>query len=108
MVEKLKTLKGILFPKDADIRILAFNILAISGMIVSLVVAIYSFCAGAGLDTVAIELTGVIFSIIMIWYTMRTGKYQLAMIITIFVVFIGIFTGIFFTDGGYELSLIHI
>lgn len=102
MVEKLKTLKGILFPKDADIRILAFNILAISGMIVSLVVAIYSFCAGAGLDTVAIELAGVIFSIIMIWYTMRTGKYQLAMIITIFVVFIGIFTGIFFTDGGYE------
>lgn len=101
MKNRIKSLKNGLFPKDADIRILSFNVLALAGMTVSLIVAFYSFFEGAGFDTVFYELLGVFFSAIMIWYTMKTGKYQFAMVITIFVVFIGIFSGIFFSDGGY-------
>lgn len=101
MLEKLKELKRKLFPAGADIQILAFNVLALSGIIVSLTVAVYSFSAGAGWDTIAYELAGVVFSIIMIWYTTKTGKYQIAMVITIFVVFIGIFSGIYISGGGY-------
>lgn len=101
MLEKLRELKRKLFPEGADIQILAFNLLALSGILVSLTVAVYSFLAGAGIDTLAYELTGVLFSVLMIRYTLKTGKYQIAMVITVFVVFIGIFSGIYISDGGY-------
>lgn len=99
----LSRLKSSFFPPERDIHLSVFILLAIGGIIVSVVVAFYNLAMGFGIwNFLAIVIAGVSFSVAMIVYTVKTGLIRGPMVITVFVVFIGLFTYLFFTSGGYN------
>ncbi len=97
----MKKFFGYFFPKGSDIRIRAFNVLAICGIVVSIITAFYNLSVGFGFLSFAECMSGVIISLGLMIYAKKTGNIRVAMILTVFVIFIGLFTGLYFTNGVY-------
>lgn len=89
------------FPKGSDIRTRAFNVLAICGIIVSFVTAFYNLAVGFSILSFCECMSGVVISVVLMIYTKKTGNYRSAMILTVIVIFIGLFTFLYFSSGGY-------
>ncbi|MCR5673419.1 MAG: response regulator [Lachnospiraceae bacterium] len=104
-IDLLKRLREYLIPHDAEIQVAAFNILAVCGITVSSVTAIINAASGSGPAVVFADLAGVVVSWALIVYCHRTGNYKMAMIITAFIVFLGLFTALFFIQGGYHSGI---
>lgn len=100
-MKPLRKLLGFIIPPGSDIRVRAFNILATCGIIVSIVTAFYNLSVGFGLASFFECLSGVFISLGLMLYTRKTGNYRLAMIITVLVIFIGLFTFLYYSNGGY-------
>ncbi len=98
-------LKNIFFLKDDDIQVSAFNILAFSGIVVCLISAAYNLLNGLDSASLAGILSGALFALGMMIFTLRTGHYYIAMVLTVVVVFFGLFTFLFFTSGGYHSGM---
>ena len=95
-------LRNLLLPREDDIHIATFNLFAVGGIFVSLFTAFYNLAVGFGVwNFLSILCVGIAFSASMVCYTRRTKRYQGAMILTVLVIFIGLFTFLFFTSGGY-------
>ncbi|MCR4786782.1 MAG: response regulator [Lachnospiraceae bacterium] len=101
----LKRLKEYLIPEDAEIQVAAFNILAACGIIVSIVTGVINAISGNNPAVVAADLSGVIVSWALIVYCHRTGNYKMAMTLTAFIIFLGLFTALFFIQGGYHSGI---
>ncbi len=95
-----KALKFI-FATDSEIQVVAFNILAFCGIMVSLVTAIYYVIIRPELLPFLERMSGVFVSLALMIFTRKTGKYKLAMVITVVVIFLGLFSFLFFNSGGY-------
>ncbi len=93
-------LYNFIMPPGADMRVGIFNILAICGAVVSLISAIANLLGGFSLASIIISLVSMIVSVSLIIYTSKTGNYRWAMILTVAIVFIGLFTFFFITTGG--------
>ena len=91
-----------LIPRDCGIQVGAFHILALCGVIVCVITAIYNLALGLGAETVFESAAGIIFSLGLMVYTRKTGDYRRAMILTVLVIFIGLFTLLFISGGGYH------
>jgi two-component sensor histidine kinase len=90
-----------LFSPQLDIRVRLFNILGIAGILLSLYAsAAMSYVGGEGFTLrAAAALGGVVFSALLIWYGARTGKYERCYVITVIVIFFGLFTALLVTGG---------
>ncbi len=100
----ISSIRSLLFPGDGtenDIRISAFYILALCGLTVSIITAFYNLALGFGIISFLECMAGVFISIGFMYYTWKTGNYRTAMILTVFVVFIGLFTFLYLTNGAY-------
>ena len=87
-------------PRGKDIHLAIFNLIAVGGIITSIATAVYNLAMGFGIwNFLAIIVAGVSYSVAMIIYTHRTGQYRGPMIVTVFVVFIGLFSYLFFTSA---------
>ena len=104
-IDLLKRLREYLIPRDAEIQVAAFNILAVCGITVSIVTAIINAASGNSPAVVFADLAGVVVSWALIVYCHRTGNYKMAMILTVFIVFLGLFTALFFIQGGYHSGI---
>jgi len=103
MITKLLNfIKNRLFNKNLDIQVKAFNVVALAGIAVCFALLIYGLVVGEDYSVVASYLVGIVFSVAMLHYTLKTGKYDIAMMITVVVVFLGLFTFVFFNGGGYK------
>lgn len=91
-----------LFGKDLNIQVKVFNILALSGISVCTLLSVYGILANETVQIMSCYLMGVVFSISMLYYTLKTGKYEIAMVTTVIIVFLVMFTFIFFNGGGYN------
>lgn len=91
-----------LFGKNLNIQIKVFNILALSGISVCTLLFLYGLFAGETTTIMICYLLGIAFSVTMLYYTLKTGKYKTAMTLTVFAVFLVMFTFIFFNGGGYN------
>ena len=100
-VDLLKRLKEYIVPKDAEIQVAAFNILALCGILVSSFVALYNLFVGFRVQAFFECLTGVLISYALIIYTKKTGNYRRAMILTVLIIFIGLFSVIYLASGGF-------
>ncbi len=87
-----------------DYRIRLFYILAASGILISFLTLIISFVT-AMWGTAVISVVLIFISAALIYYTYRTGKYQLASIITVILVFMIFFPIMFFTSGGHRSGM---
>ncbi len=104
-IDFLKNLKEYIIPKDAEIQVAAFNILALCGIVVSVITALINSLSGNSTAVVAADLAGVVVSWALIVYCHKTGNYKMAMTLTAFIIFIGLFTALFFIQGGYRSGI---
>jgi len=92
----LKRFKEYIVPKDAEIQVAAFNILALCGIIVSIITGIVNAVSGNNPVVVLADFAGVAVSWALIVYCHNTGNYKMAMTLTAFIIFIGLFTALYF------------
>lgn len=101
----LKKFKDFIVPKDAEIQVAAFNILALCGVIVSLITGVVNMVSGNNPAVVFADMAGAVISIALIMYCRKTGNYRGAMIFTVIVIFLGLFTALYFIQGGYHSGI---
>ncbi len=103
-IDLLKRLKEYIVPKDAEIQVAAFNILAVCGILVSAITAFINSFSGNYVVAIA-DLSGVFVSWALIVYCHRTENYKMAMTLTAFIIFLGLFTALYFFQGGYHSGI---
>ena len=90
-----------LFSLTLDFRVRLFNILALGGTVISLIMAFLSLGTGS-FGNVLINLLLVAVSGGLFLYSYYSGKYQRCYLITIVIIFLIVFPVMFFTSGGYH------
>ncbi len=100
-----KKIKDYIIPPDAEIQVAAFNILALCGVVVSIITGVVNFVSGNNFGVVAADFAGVALSLLLIIYCHRTGNYKGAMILTVFAIFLGLFSVLYFIQGGYHSGI---
>jgi signal transduction histidine kinase/ActR/RegA family two-component response regulator/HPt (histidine-containing phosphotransfer) domain-containing protein len=96
---------GAFFGRELDFRVRLFNVLAMAGAVISLVVAALGPFTGAALLNSLACLFSFLLAIFFLYYSNRTGRYRLFYFITIVVVFILLFPVMFFSAGGYHSGM---
>lgn len=94
-----------LFPKGGSLRAKVFDILAKCGVIVCIISAINCLLVEGAFNNFLWSIAGMVISIVLMLYTRKTGNYRRSMVLTIFIIFIGLFTFLFFTGGGYHSGM---
>jgi len=95
-----KTIKK-LFNSQLEFRARLFNIMAVAGILISLVTGIMGIFIGAGLDNFLLCLAAFVITIILLWYSFTRGNHQFCYMITVILVFFVLFPALFFSAGGY-------
>ncbi|MDR0669281.1 MAG: response regulator [Treponema sp.] len=93
------------FGRELDFRARLFNVLAVAGAVISLLVAALGPFTGAAPVNSLACLFSFLLAVIFLYYSNRTGRYRLFYFITIVVVFILFFPVMFFTAGGYHSGM---
>ena len=88
-----------------EFRVKIFNLLAITGFIVSLLIFAVSLIIGASAINSAMLLSAAVLSAVLLVYSVKTGNYRPCYIITITFVFMLLFPIMFFTAGGYNSGM---
>ena len=101
----IKILKEYIAPEEAEIQVIAFNILALCGVIVSIITGCINILSDHNYIVAAADLAGAAVSMALIVYCRKSGNYKIAMILTAFIVFIGLFTFLYFIQGGYHSGI---
>lgn len=91
------------FAATLDMRVKLFNVLALAGAVISIYAAIAAI--EDGLMNVVICLVAAVLSLWLMWFATKTQRYQLCYLITIIVIFCGLFPMLFFVGGGYDSSM---
>lgn len=103
MKKALKALQTYIFRKP-ELDIILFKILGIGGIAVSIITGIYSLTQTAFVSALA-DFGAAVFSVFLLYFVEKTGKYVVGYIITEIGVFMGVFTILFFVDGGIDGAL---
>jgi signal transduction histidine kinase len=90
--------------KQLDLRVRLFNILAMAGILVSIVLAIMNIFLKIPLNAAA-DLSGALLSCALIVYATRTKRYQIAYMITFIGIFLILFPILFIITGGYRYGM---
>ena len=97
-------LKGKFFDEALDFRIRLFNILALGGIAVSILTVAISLIthmwATAGIAGFLVFL-----SLGLVLFTQKTGKFRIAQIVTVVVIFMLLLPLMFFTSGGHNSGM---
>lgn len=89
------------FSPQLEFRVRLYNVLAIGGTVISFLVTIIGIFNNAGVASVVATSICTILSYFLLFYSYRSGKYQLCYIVTIIAIFLVLFPIFFFTAGGY-------
>ncbi len=101
----LKKLKELFFSPELNFRIRIFNLLAITGFTVSIMIFIISLINGASALNSVVLMTSALLSAALLVYSGETGNYKPCYIITVTFVFMLLFPIMFFTAGGYNSGM---
>lgn len=102
MKERLICLFRIYFSSTLDLRVRIFNILALAGCVGAIVIGIVNGFSGAGFPAILIDVVAAALSAGLLYYSYRTQRYRHCYLVTIVVIFLGLFPYLFFTMGGYH------
>ena len=80
-------------------------IAALTGFVVAVLGIVVNVLNDGGPVQVLLCVGMAALSLAMIWFARRTGKYEQARVITVVIVFLGIFPYMFFTGGGYQSGM---
>ena len=101
----IKNLKEYIAPENAEMQVIAFNILALCGVIVSIIIGCINIISEHNYIGAAADFAGATTSMALIVYCRKSGNYKMAMILTVFIVFIGMFTFLYIIQGGYHSGI---
>ena len=93
------------FRSELDFRVRVFNLLAMVGAVISLLMAAASFQSTGGSPMTVFKLSLSILSFHLLYYSYTSGHYQRCYLATISVIFLFGFGLLFFHDGGYRSAL---
>jgi signal transduction histidine kinase/CheY-like chemotaxis protein/HPt (histidine-containing phosphotransfer) domain-containing protein len=91
-----------LFGKHLEFRVRLFNIMAIAGIVISILSVITCFINGEGLLPMVASGVTTFIALGLLIYATRTGKYQRSYTITVVAIFLVFFPLIFLEGGGYS------
>ncbi|MDR1131700.1 MAG: response regulator [Oscillospiraceae bacterium] len=97
--------KDSLLGKRLEFRVRLFNVLAMAGIVISLISVIACSINGEGLPSIIASAVTTVIALALLIYAARTGRYQRCYIITIVAIFLVFFPLIFFVGGGYSGSM---
>ncbi len=104
MDKRFKALFSRIRDDRIDYRIRLFFVLALGGLAISVLTLVISLVT-AMWGTAIISLLLILISAGLILFTRKTGKYQLAYIITVVLIFMLLFPVLFFTSGGHRSGM---
>jgi len=96
---------NMLFGSHLEFRVRLFNMLACAGLLTSLISAPAGLFINAGFGNLLLNICIALLSVFLIWYSLKSGNYQLCYIITIGTVFFIMFPAFFLTAGGYKSGM---
>ena len=97
----LSKLKAILLSPELNFRARVFNMLALTGFLVSMSIFGISFIIGTSALNSAVLLSCAILSGVLLIYSVKSGHYYICCIITAIFIFMIIFPILFFTAGAF-------
>lgn len=101
----MKKIWNILFSRKIDFKVRIFNMLALTGILVTLVVFVASVLHGTTFLNCATLLFTAVLATALLVYSVKTHRYMQCYIMTIVFVFILLFPVMFFTAGGYHSGM---
>lgn len=103
--KNIRKFLDLLYPVGGDLQAKVFDILAKCGLTVCLISAVISVLVEGGFKSFNWNMLGALISLALLAYTRKTGRYRPSMILTIIIIFIGLFSFLFFTGGGYHSGM---
>ncbi|MDR0496791.1 MAG: HAMP domain-containing histidine kinase [Treponema sp.] len=94
-----------LFGSQLDFRAQLVSILAIAGIFISLIAGLVGIFIGSSLFNLLLCLLGILAAGVLLLFSLTGKYYQLCSMITVFFVFFGLFTIMFFNGGGYHSGM---
>ena len=101
----LKKIFGKLFSPELSFKARVFDLLALTGFLVSFSVFLISLLNGTSLINSGVLLSSAVLSLILLIYSSVTGNYRICYIITIIFLFMLLFPIMFFTAGGFKSGM---
>ena len=94
-----------LFGKQLEFRVRLFSVLASAGALIGFFITIFDIVNQSGAINVITAASSMVISIVLLVYSSKSGRYQLCYMVTIIVIFLGIFPLFFFLSGAYYGSM---
>ena len=101
IMEKVKAIQERYFGKHLDLRMRLFNVLAVGGIFISLIMAVSTFFTGAGIMHFFLNILIALVSFGLLYLCKKTQNYQLSYLATVVCVFMILFPAVFFNSNGY-------
>lgn len=98
-------MKQIFAAKQLEFRVRIFNLIAITGVVVSLIIAILSPLTGIGIWGMGLNALVGFLSASLLYYASESGRYEFCYIATIISIFLILFPVLFFASGGYHSGM---
>ena len=93
------------FAPHFALRVRLFNIQAMGGTFIGLFFGVWGIVTNIGLPNIVICLVSSVFAYALLTYSRLTGRYKTCYLLTILIIFIGLFPFMFFTGGGYHSGM---
>jgi signal transduction histidine kinase/DNA-binding NarL/FixJ family response regulator len=90
------------FGRHLDLRVRLFNTLAMGGILISLAMASVTPFTGAGFNHFLVNILLAAVSFGLLYFSRKTGNYQLCYLITVVCIFMILFPVAFFVSDGYR------
>ncbi len=91
--------------KYLDFRVRMFNVLAMAGMMISIIMSVLGILTNAGFWNILFSLIAAALAFFLIYYANKSGKYQQCYMFTTIIVFLIFFPVLFFSAGGYHSGM---
>ena len=101
MARITRFIKNKLLGSHLDFRVRLFNVLAMAGIVVSLAAAAASPVVDGNSVNFILYLASSVLATAILWYSTKSGRYQLCYLITIIAIFMIGFPAFFFMSGVY-------
>ncbi|MDR1510317.1 MAG: HAMP domain-containing histidine kinase, partial [Synergistaceae bacterium] len=102
---KISEIKDAYFDENLDLRVQAFNLLALAGIGAGVIIGVVGVIIRAGVVNVLGNFSASALAAFLLIHARRTGRYHAACVVTVIAVFIVAFPAMFFAAGGYHSGM---
>ncbi len=105
MIRFLLFIRNKFLDKRLDFRVRLFNVLAMAGMTIGMIMAVLGVFTNAGFWNILVNLIAAVFAFCLLYYSYKSGKYRQCYMFTTIIIFLIFFPVMFFSAGGYHSGM---